>query len=99
MARRKRTHLKAPEICPVCGEEVPSDSLACPECGADHNSGWRLDDGSDEALDLPDAEFDYDRFVKEEFGTSFKPAGIKVIWWITALLVFLALILAYCYAG
>ena len=34
---------RAPEICPVCAAEVPRSALACAECGADHNSGWRED--------------------------------------------------------
>ena len=90
---------KAPEICPVCGEQVTHGALACPECGADHNSGWREDAGDYDALDLNEEEFDYERFVRDEFGSSVKPAGIKTIWWITALLVLLALIAVYFYAG
>jgi hypothetical protein len=66
--------------------------LACPECGADHNSGWREDAGSSDGLDLPDGGFDYDEFVQREFGSGAKPAGIKTIWWITALIVLAALI-------
>ena len=90
MARNKRIRLKTPEVCPVCGEDVPSGALACPECGADHNSGWREHAETYEALDLPDEDFDYDEFVRQEFGTSFKPAGIKAIWWITAILIIVA---------
>ena len=26
--------------CPVCGEVVPAKALACPECGADDETGW-----------------------------------------------------------
>ena len=89
MGKNKRTKLKTPEVCPVCGEDVPSGALACPECGADHNSGWRKDVEYD-ALDLPDEDFDYDEFVRREFGSSFKPAGMKTIWWITAILIILA---------
>ena len=34
---------------------------------------------------LPDEEFDYDEFVKEEFGTGrAKPRGIHWLWWLTA---------------
>ena len=69
---------------------IPSSALACPECGADHNSGWRKDAESHEALDLPDEDFDYDEFVRQEFGSSFKPAGTKTIWWITAILIIVA---------
>lgn len=90
MAKPKPTKPKTPEVCPVCGEEVPSGALACPECGADHNSGWRPDAGTYESLDLPDEDFNYDEFVRKEFGSSLKPAGMKMIWWITAILVLIA---------
>ena len=70
MAKNKRIKLKTPDVCPVCGEDVPSGALACPECGADHNSGWRQDAETYEALDLPDEDFNYDEFVRKEFGSS-----------------------------
>lgn len=38
-------------------------------------------------LDLPDPDFDYNEFVRAEFGSSWKPAGIKTLWWITAILI------------
>jgi hypothetical protein len=82
-----RPKLEAPDVCPVCGEEVPRSSLACPACGADHNSGWRMDADAQDALDLPDDDFDYDEFVRREFSPGAKPAGTKTIWWITAIIV------------
>ena len=78
---------RTPKVCPVCGEDVPRRSLACPECGADHNSGWKEDAYNEDGLDLPDNEFDYDDFVKREFSGHAKPSGMKVIWWITAIVV------------
>jgi hypothetical protein len=90
MARNQRIKLKTPDVCPVCGEDVPSSALACLECGADHNSGWRQDAETYEALDLPDEDFNYDEFVRNELGSSFKPAGMKTIWWITAILIIVA---------
>ncbi len=82
---------RTPKVCPVCGEDVPPRALACPECGADHNSGWKADTDLD-GLDLPDEDFDYDEFVKNEFSTQVKPSGIKPIWWITGIVLLLALI-------
>jgi zinc-ribbon domain len=84
-----------PEICPNCGAEVPRDAKACPECGSDEKTGW-----SDEArvseLGLPDEEFDYDEFVKEEFGGGRnKPRGIGWFWWLTALLLAALLIFLF----
>ena len=94
----KKAKLEPPEICPVCGEDVPRGSLACPECGADHNSGWREDAASQDGLDLPGDDFDYDDFVQREFGSRIKPAGIKTIWWITAIIV-LAVSIALYFLG
>ena len=71
------------------------DSLACPHCGADHNSGWREEAGSYDGLDIPDPEFNYDEFVKQEFGPLPKPRGVKTIWWVTAILLSVGLIVFY----
>ena len=91
----KKNRPKAPEVCPVCGEDVPRGSLACPECGADHNSGWREDTAVEDGLDLPGSDFDYDDFVQREFGAGLKPAGLKTIWWITAIVVLAVSIALY----
>jgi hypothetical protein len=99
MAAGKKMRPKTPKVCPVCGDDVPRGALACPECGADHNSGWCEDAGNYDALDLGDEEFDYDRFVQDEFGSPIKPAGIKTIWWLTALLVLIALTALYFFTG
>jgi hypothetical protein len=96
MAKNK---LKTPAVCPVCDHEVPRGALACPECGADHNSGWREDAETYEGLDLPDEDFNYDQFVREEFGSSLKPAGIKTIWWLTAILIIIASMALYLLAA
>ena len=87
MKRSKTPKLEPPEVCPVCGEDVPRDALACRGCGADHNSGWREDAESYDGLDLPGDDFNYDDFVQREFASSIKPAGIKTIWWITAIII------------
>jgi hypothetical protein len=88
----------APAVCPVCGEEVPRNAAACPQCGADHKSGWREDASSYDGVDLPD-EFDYDEFVQSEFGDDRRPGGISTVWWLTALLVFAAMIALYVYSA
>ncbi len=99
MTEKRRTPRRTPEICPACGEDVPPDALACPECGADHNSGWREDADTYDAVDLPDEGFNYEEFVKREFGSSLKPAAIKPVWWITAILLIVAFIVIYFYAA
>jgi uncharacterized membrane protein YvbJ len=76
-----------PEFCPHCGAEVPRNAKFCPECGSDETTGWS-DSASADNLGLPDEHFDYDKFVKEEFGSqSPKPNQISWFWWIVALLV------------
>jgi len=86
----------APEICPVCGEDVPRGARACPECGADERSGWREDADETGGLDLPDEEFNYDEFVKKEFGNEVRTEGIGWVWWaaaVAALLAFIAMLM------
>jgi len=65
----------------VCGTEVPEKALACPECGADHETGWNEEATAGDGIDLPDTEFDYNAYVKREFGASTStPASNKKIW-------------------
>jgi hypothetical protein len=86
---------QAPEICPVCGEAVPARALACPECGADHQSGWREDADGYDGLDLPEADFNYEEFVAQEFGGASKPRGLRLIWLIAAVVLLIAFALFY----
>jgi hypothetical protein len=84
----------APEICPNCGGEVPPKAKACPECGSDEATGWSERAGA-QRLDLPDDEFDYDEFVKEEFGEekrAVRPRGVNWFWWLIALVVIVAFV-------
>jgi ssDNA-binding Zn-finger/Zn-ribbon topoisomerase 1 len=99
MTQKRRTRRRTPEVCPVCNEEVPRGALACPECGADHNSGWREDADFYDGLNLPDNDFDYDDFVQREFESRVKPAGLKMIWWIAGIVLIAVLILVYLYAA
>lgn len=91
----KRPRLEPPEICPVCGEEVPRNALACRECGADHNSGWRSDAENEDALDAATDDFDYGKFVQNEFGNSPRPPGVHPLWWITGILLLAALVFVF----
>jgi hypothetical protein len=82
----------APEICPNCGAEVPRKARACPECGADEATGWS-EEARASGLDLPDENFDYDDFVKREFGEkSPVPRGVAWYWWVVALALAVAFI-------
>ena len=92
----KRT---APEICPACGAEVPPRALACPECGADENTGWNEEATRYDGLDLPGEDID-----KEEAGhfegklARLRPKGISLGWWLLAI-VLLALLASAILTG
>jgi len=76
-----------PDICPNCGAEVPPKAKACPECGADEDTGWSEAARTD-GLGLPDENFDHSDFVKREFGDkSPVPRGVHWFWWVIALVV------------
>ena len=79
--------------CPVCGEEVPNNAKSCPECGACDKSGWSgvPDIGH---LGLPDEDFDYEKFVAEEFGGGQKKSSMQWVWILAALLVLIAMLWA-----
>lgn len=72
-----------PDICPVCGAEVPPAARACPGCGADATTGWDEDRAVYDGLDLPDDEFDYAGYLGREFGDAGNPgkkSNKKLIW-------------------
>lgn len=81
------------ENCPNCGADLPRNAKVCHECGSDKNTGWS-DEAHVSALDLPDDEFDYDKFVEKEFGgkKEFVPQGMHPFWWLVAVVVLVALV-------
>jgi len=69
MARKKS---KDYFVCPHCGAQVRSGARACPECGSDEATGW-AEDADKWAADIPagyggEDDFDYEDFVRREFG-------------------------------
>ena len=74
---------RPPEVCPVCGEDVPPKARACPECGACHESGWKLDHEPDyAALDLPDWAYEDDtEKIVRPFSRRPRPAGSRAWLW------------------
>ena len=76
------------EICPNCGVIVPPKAKACPGCGSDEKTGWS-DSATADNLGIPDENFDYNEFVKDEFGARAKPRDLHWLWWLTALLLIL----------
>lgn len=78
--------MSAPSTCPHCGAEVQPNAKACPECGSDAETGWS-EEASASGLDLPEENFDYEKFVDKEFGSKkSSPTGLPWFWWIIALL-------------
>jgi predicted nucleic acid-binding Zn ribbon protein len=77
--------------CPICGEDVPLKAKACPNCGACDKTGWNKDADTSGGLDLPDEDFDYDKFVEEEFGEPRKRKGKEFFWWIVALILLIVI--------
>jgi hypothetical protein len=78
--------MSTPETCPNCGADVPPRARACPECGADEKTGWS-EDAYASGLDLPEENFNYDEYVKKEFGPKKHiPEGIHWVWWLAAVL-------------
>ena len=79
------------ETCPNCGADVPRHAKACPECGADEQTGWS-EQARYDGLGLPEEEFDYNEFVKDEFGgRKSKPRGLSWFWWAVAVAILLCL--------
>ncbi len=81
--------------CPVCGEDVPTKAKSCPHCGACEKSGWNEDARSTDGLDLPDDDFDYEKFAREEFGSPAKLAGKQLFWKITAVVILVLIAVAF----
>lgn len=86
MAKKTRE----PFPCPVCGEDVPAGAKSCPECGACGKSGWS-EKAAYDGLDLPDDDFDYEKFADEEFRGGTKKSGAQKFWIVIALILFASL--------
>jgi hypothetical protein len=86
-----------PETCPNCGAEVPPNARACPQCGADDQTGWSDAAGAD-GLGLPDEGFDYNDYVEREFGGQKPvPRGIHWFWWLVAIALLAAFIVLWVF--
>jgi len=83
--------------CPVCGKAVPVKAKACHHCGACDKTGWNKEATSSDGLDLPDDDFDYEKFTQEEFGQPRKVAGMALVWKIagTVLLIVTAILIFF----
>ena len=93
MADGRSLKRKPPQVCPSCGADVPPRALACPECGADHETGWNQDRAVYDGLDLPEKGFDYDEFVRREFGApTGRRQGRELFWVVVGAIAAIALL-------
>jgi len=84
----------SPDSCPNCGAAVPPRARACPACGADETTGWS-EAARYSGLDLPEETFDYEDFLRREFGPPRgppAPRGIKWFWGTVTVAVLVALL-------
>jgi hypothetical protein len=79
-----------PDVCPVCGADVPPNASACPACGADEETGWSEKARYDE-LGIPDDEenFNYNEFIKREFEGAGPKRRLQGLWTIVAIAILL----------
>jgi hypothetical protein len=77
--------------CPHCGAEVPANAKACPGCGADERTAWS-EEAEQQGSEYPEEDFNYEDFVRKEFGNRPVPRGISWFWWVVAVLVLAAML-------
>ena len=76
-----------PAYCTNCGAAVSPNAIACPECGADKETGWN-EDAHAQGLDLPEEDFDYDEFIEREFDEDkleVIPHSLHWFWWLVGI--------------
>jgi hypothetical protein len=78
-------------VCPHCGAEVRAGARACPECGSDEATGW-AEDADKWAAGIPagyggEDDFDYEEFVRREFGGRRAHHVLGLPWWMALPLV------------
>ena len=76
-----------PEVCPSAARTFRPTPKPVPNAAPTKHTGWSEEAGA-EGLDLPDENFDYEEFVKREFGggKNPKPRGIHWFWWVVGIL-------------
>lgn len=69
--------------------------MACPECGADEATGWS-EKAQGQRLGLPDDDFDYDEFVRNEFGGEDRRPKRGLAWgWIVVAAILVLILLSW----
>ena len=91
--------------CPTCGASLSPNAKSCGRCGArGDGSDWLRPEAYD-GLDLGDDDFDYEDFLRREFGEAGKGGNWftrmtpkERFWWFTAVIL-LAAFVAMALAG
>ena len=79
-----------PDECAQCGEPIPRNARACPECGADERTGWRESSIYD-GLDLPDDSEDENEFAASSQRRRHGNSGLRWYWVATLIVVLIVL--------
>ena len=81
--------------CPVCGKDVSAKAKACLHCGAYEKSGWNEEASGTDGLDLPDEDFDYEKFTAEEFGVPRKLKSKQFVWKVVGFVLLVLALIGY----
>ena len=81
--------------CRNCGADLHPNSQSCPACGQPRSGRSPGPGKRDSAEFESDDDFDYDDFIQREFGSSARPYGIRPVWWVTGIVLILALALFF----
>jgi hypothetical protein len=89
--------------CPACGKSLSPNARSCGGCGARREGNEWFGPEAWDGLGLEDEEFDYGDFLRREFGDAGAGRGHWLhrmnpkerLWWITAVILLLAFILAF----
>lgn len=89
-------------VCPFCGSDVRVGKT-CPGCtkklGKPTKGSWKQAKSKD-GLDLPDDDFDYQKFVSREFGKlPHQALGTKWYWWLLGVALLVAMITGIIWIG
>lgn len=83
-----------PDICPQCGAVVSENAKVCSECGSCEETGWS-DKAQAERLGIPDESFNYEDYVKEEFGDESSGHKRSYLWPIIAVVLLILFFLGF----
>lgn len=89
--------------CPTCGKSLSPNARSCGGCGARREGKDWFGPEAYDGLGLGDEDFDYDEFLRREFGGAGSGPGgwflrmtpKERFWWVTAVILLIAFVLAF----